>query len=385
MPGATDNYVGNAGVGGESYASDAIGSVHWPRVKLAAGVNGSATDVTGIGDGGAEFGVGVAQIATHFAPGAGNTSTAQLAAAATFTGTIETIFSQQAISVLLFSDQPGTLTLNQYIDLAGVKKASTISFPIAANVGFSRSFVANGNYANLVFQNTGGATTTLLDINTFYGTLPASTNRGNLPVSVDEIGGVAVVGVVPVQSNNTYGQTARMRAQTFRVPGRAGTAGQKIFALHNATGSTKIVTINALTVDLVATVVKAVTVLPPAIRIHRFTAIPTNGTTCAKVQKDTALSSNASITAWQDASADGTSSGTALTITIPASSMLSQAFAARLITAAGYEPFDREPFMDGDEVILRPLEGIVVFLDYVLATQNPVTDMWLVGCDWSEK
>ena len=45
------------------------------------------------------------------------------------------------------------------------------------------------------------------------------------------------------------------RAQTFRTPGRAGTAGQKIFALHNATGSAKFVTINQLTVDLTATVV----------------------------------------------------------------------------------------------------------------------------------
>lgn len=189
---------------------------------------------------------------------------------------------------------------------------------------------------------------------------------------------------LPYYKGDPPNATARGRVTTFRTPGRAGTTGQKIFALHNATGSTKIIHINQLLVDLAQTVVKAVTVLPPAIRICKFTAVPTNGTTLTKVARDSALSSNASVTVWGDASADGTSSGTALTVTIPANTVLAQAFAARLITAAGYEPFDRETYLDGSDVVLRPLEGIVVFLDYVLATQNPTTDMWLVGCDWYE-
>jgi len=110
-----------------------------------------------------------------------------------------------------------------------------------------------------------------------------------------------------------------------------------------------------------------------------------NGTSLAKVTKDTTLTPSASVTAWGDASADGTGSGTTLTATIPAGNMLSQEFAARFITAAGYEMFDRATFLDGDvDVVLGALEGIVVFLDYVLATQNPITDMWVVGCDWDE-
>lgn len=178
--------------------------------------------------------------------------------------------------------------------------------------------------------------------------------------------------------------TFRGRVGTFRTPGRAGTTGQKIFALHNATGSTKIVHINHLFVDLAVTVVKAVTVLPPAIRAHRFTAVPTNGTALTKVAKDTALSSNASVTVWGDASADGTGSGTTLTVTIPAGSMLAQEYAPRMITAAGYEMFDRAELLGDADIVLRALEGIVVFLDYTLATQNPTTDMWAVTCDWYE-
>lgn len=176
------------------------------------------------------------------------------------------------------------------------------------------------------------------------------------------------------------------RASTFRTPGRAGTAGQKIFALHNATGSTVLVDVNHITLDLAVTAAKAVTVLPPLIEIARFTTLPTGGTAGTKVAFDTTQTSSASLTVWQDASADGTSSATALTITPTAGATMASAFAPRLITAAGYEPFDRETFFDSDysSVTLRPLEGLVLFLDYVLATQNPITDMWSVTAEWVE-
>jgi hypothetical protein len=175
------------------------------------------------------------------------------------------------------------------------------------------------------------------------------------------------------------------RASTFRTPGRAGTAGQKIFAIHNATGSTKVVHVNKIAIDLACTVVKAITVLPPLIRAWKVTVLPTNGTALTKVALDSSLTSSASITVFGDSSADGTSSGTALTATLPAGTILTEEYAPRFITAAGYEPFDRTVFFDGDTyVTLRALEGIVVFLDYVAATQNPITDMWAVSCEWDE-
>lgn len=195
-------------------------------------------------------------------------------------------------------------------------------------------------------------------------------------------GDVSTTNPFPVVAVIDTGATFRGRAQTFRIPGLAGTTGQKLFTLHNATGSTKIVRVNRITVDTVTTVVKAVTVLPPIIRIHRVTVLPTAGTACPKVAKDTTLTSNASVTCLQGASADGT--GTAITATIPASSILSQEFAPRLITAAGYEMFDRAEMLVDEEIVLRALEGIVVELVYTAATQNPITDMWIVGCDWYE-
>lgn len=175
------------------------------------------------------------------------------------------------------------------------------------------------------------------------------------------------------------------RACTFKTPGRAATT-QKILALHNATASSVIVCVNRITVDLLSTVAKAVTVIPPVIRVHRFTAVPTNGTALAKVALDTSQSSNASVTAWGDASADGTGSGTTLTVTIPASSMLHQIYGPRVITAVGYEPIDTASFFYGEpDITLRALEGVVVYLDNATGTTgNPATDWWIANVDWEE-
>ena len=194
-----------------------------------------------------------------------------------------------------------------------------------------------------------------------------ASNQSAIPVSVSQ--GVAIF---------------RGRACTFRTPGRAGTAGQKILSLHNATGSVITVTIEKVFVDTVMTVVKAVTVLPPVMRLYKVTVLPTNGTALTKVKIGGSGASSASITVLGDASADGTGSATTLTATLPAGAVITQEFAPRLITAARYEVADRTEWLGDTEVTLAALEGVVVMLDYTLATQNPTTDMWIAGIEWSE-
>lgn len=41
-----DNFVANPGSGGSTFAADDIGSVLYPRVKISAGADGAATDVS---------------------------------------------------------------------------------------------------------------------------------------------------------------------------------------------------------------------------------------------------------------------------------------------------------------------------------------------------
>jgi len=200
--------------------------------------------------------------------------------------------------------------------------------------------------------------------------------------------GVRVAQVVGVQRVEPVGASKQVsymgRAAAFVTPGRAGTTGQKVFAIHNATGSKVIVDVDKITTDVMQTAAKLIQ--PAKVRAQRFTAVPTNGNSIGKVPEDTSLSSDGSVTVWGDASADGTSSTTALTVTLPANQVVTQEWAARALTLVGYEQFDKTYFFDNEnEVItLRALEGIAVFLDYTVAGANPITDMWLVSARWTE-
>jgi hypothetical protein len=252
---------------------------------------------------------------------------------------------------------------------------------VAATGGFKVRVMGSSGIPELMLVTAGGGSAGA-------GNLTVTRGQDGTTGVAHAIGAVvqlvtAVQRVEPVDGRQVSFQG---RAGTFRTPGRAGTAGQKLMAIHNATGSPTLVELQKITVDLWQTVVKAVTVAPPIIRIHRFTAVPTNGSTLPKVAVDSAQTSRSAVTLWQDASADGTASGTTLTVTIPASSLVTQEPAPRLITAAGYEMFDRTDFLQGESeyMTLRPLEGIVLNLDYTLATQNPVTDMWVANMRWIE-
>lgn len=186
--------------------------------------------------------------------------------------------------------------------------------------------------------------------------------------------------VIPTDHGGFAGRFA-----TFRIPGRAGTTGQNLAAIFNAVGSTVAADVRFVGIDLYQTVVKAITVAPPIIRVTKLTTLPTNGTAGTKLAEDSAVTSSASITTFQDASADGTSSATALGFTqTGAANTLTQEFAPRFITAAGYEMADRVEMLQNTHTTIRAGEGVGIRLDYTAATQNPITDMWIVTIAWEE-
>ena len=128
-----------------------------------------------------------------------NSSSSQLAASATYTGTIETALNQPAISILLTSDQSITLTIYQYIDAVGTYAVPPLVFTILAGQGFSYSLPLNGNYVKVSATNMSATTaTTTFNLNVAYGTIPAATSKGNSPVSINEVNGTAVSGAIPV-------------------------------------------------------------------------------------------------------------------------------------------------------------------------------------------
>lgn len=158
------------------------------QTKITNGTN--TASILPNGDG--TFSLQVAQSATNFIFSGSNVTNLVLAPATTYTSACESSTNQQALSMLLTSDQSGTFTINQYIDAACTLVAATRTFSITAGTGFSRSIPYNGNYAKYSFTNTSGSPTAALNINVAFGTLPPTTNAGNQPVSLDEINGTSL-------------------------------------------------------------------------------------------------------------------------------------------------------------------------------------------------
>jgi hypothetical protein len=157
-------------------------------------------DSTGIGINSVPFGTGVnclltALGATDFIISTVNSSVAQLAAGASFIAPLEAIPSTANASVDIVSDQPGILIVNQYITANTNSLCASATLACVPTQGLyclARAFTVNGNYLSLTFQNTGAAATTLLNINTAYGTIMPTTQLLNTPVALDEVSGVAL-------------------------------------------------------------------------------------------------------------------------------------------------------------------------------------------------
>lgn len=113
----------------------------------------------------------------------GNSSTTQLAAGASFNGTIEAPQDQPSISILMTSDQPMTVRVRQFIDLAGSFAVPDVVLYVAAGVGLARSLPINGNYVQVIATNTGGSTTTTFNLNVAYGSLGDADSSGAQPVT----------------------------------------------------------------------------------------------------------------------------------------------------------------------------------------------------------
>lgn len=199
-----DNFTANAGTGGDTFAADDVAGVKYPYSKIDIGGDGASSHVTAANPlpvSGAFFqatqpvsgpltdaqlrATPVPQRISSFTYpiSTGNSSTAQLAAGASFTGTIETPQDQPSVSILLTSDQPTTITVRQFIDIAGSFAAPDIVFYVPAGQGFSRSLAINGNYLRIIAQNTGASTTTTFNLNVAYGVLGDSDSSGTLPVT----------------------------------------------------------------------------------------------------------------------------------------------------------------------------------------------------------
>lgn len=186
----SDNTTLNSGTGGDTIASDDIGGVKFQRVKLVSGIDGTNDGDSALTN---PFPIGIAS--TPFFPSAGNTSSTNLAAGATFTGTIQQNLNLPSISINVVCDQATLVTVYQSTDAAGLNQIAPIVLPLSASTaGFGASLCvpANSNYYWIGVKNLGSATTLKCIIDVGAGWLWPTTAQGNLPSSINEIGGTAL-------------------------------------------------------------------------------------------------------------------------------------------------------------------------------------------------
>lgn len=149
---------------------------------------------------------------------AGNSSTANLAAGASFTGTSNTTLGVGAIQVNLFTDQNATIQVQQAQEDPGTNWNIIDSWTYTANstgTDAARTIQATGASTRIVVTNTGAATTTVLRLATAMcpvcDSLPRGlTQLGNMKTAVVESlpAGTNTLGTVkidPASNTDAYG------------------------------------------------------------------------------------------------------------------------------------------------------------------------------------
>ena len=166
----------------------AIGNVVVSSSALPAGAATSALQTTGNSSLAALAGAvssGILQVAldqTPFVTDSNNSSVAQLAAAASFTGAVTNINNQPSLAYTAYSDQPGTLVVTQYADAAGTQVVQQNTFYNIANNGINGDLPVASVYYNVKYTNNGAALTTKFSLSCGLGYMFPSTNEGNVPV-----------------------------------------------------------------------------------------------------------------------------------------------------------------------------------------------------------
>jgi hypothetical protein len=191
-------------------------------------------------------------------------------------------------------------------------------------------------------------------------------------------GDVAKTNPLPVTTDTRTISCVGM-ASTFRTLGNAA-ALQNIFSIENSAGSTVLVSVKNISVEMDAT--SALTANMPLVKLSRPTALPTGGTVLSKGVTDSTKSSSSAVIVRGATASDG---GAATAITATAGTMLRADYSMRLHTLAGQVlSLPHELIISGSPIILRANEALLVVVDGVVTTGNPATNHWQVDVVWEE-
>jgi len=119
-----------------------------------------------------------------------NSTSTQLAAGASFFGTVADGLSHPNLILSVRCDQPFTLTIKQYNDLGGTVAYPDIVITRKANENYNNTILLTGSFFKVDIRNDGQVTSTLLFLETWLGILPVTpqlTNNNNTPIAIQEV------------------------------------------------------------------------------------------------------------------------------------------------------------------------------------------------------
>ncbi len=171
-------------------------------------------------------------------------------------------------------------------------------------------------------------------------------------------------------------------AGSFRTVGNAASP-QNLLTIENAAGSSVLVALRRITVQMDATAV--LVAVSCQYKTARTTAVPSAGTALTKVSFDSAQSSASQVTVRGATASDG---GAATAITATAGSTGWHQFAPRMHTLVGQVLMEDQSLLPTlvaeDPIILRAGEAIVVQVINATAANNASTNNYLVNVMWEE-
>ena len=187
-----DNTVLNTGAGGDLIRDIDRSGVKTQVVALDVGGAGAEALLSTTSP------MPVAGTGSYFVKSTVNSSAVQLAVGAVFVGAIEAIPTAVSVSLNIATDQNLMVTVSAYESSSPASFIGAQTFVVSAGTGLNRALETNGNFVQVTVANTGGAPTTILAVDVQYGNIPPVTQLGNAPIAINEVGGVAVTGAVPV-------------------------------------------------------------------------------------------------------------------------------------------------------------------------------------------
>lgn len=155
---------------------------------------------------------------------------------------------------------------------------------------------------------------------------------------------------------------------------------QNIFSIENGAASGVLLALRRLSVQMDSTT--ATLAVGSQVKTSRPTALPTGGTVLTPVLFDTTDAALPASVVFRGATASDGGAATAITAT--AGATLWHQFVMRLATAAGQVLMDDQSLIpalsEGDPVILRPGEALLVQIVQATAANNFATNHHVVNC-----